>query len=429
MNGFFLSDNQLLCDDLPLEALAAEYGTPLYVYSAARVRANLARVAGAFAALDAQVRYAIKANGNLALLRLLAAGGCGFDAVSGGEIYRALQADADPARIAFAGAGKTGAELAYALEAGVGCLIVEAPDELARAAALAAAAGTPARVALRLNPGVHAHTHAHLDTGHAGSKFGIPFDAAVALFAEHARYAPLVLDGVHVHIGSQNMDTAATVAAARQALALVAAARAAGAPVTRLDLGGGFPVAYRPDESVPGPEVFAQALAPLLAGQGLELLIEPGRALVADAGALIVTVQSVKEVGGTRVVVVDGGMNDLLRPALYGAYHHIVPVEPPSAPFGDADRMQTPHGGPLEPADVAGPICESADYFGRARPLPPLAPGDRLAVLTAGAYGMSMASQYNARPRPAEVLVDGGAARVVRRRETWDDLVAHERGA
>jgi diaminopimelate decarboxylase len=423
--GFTRAGGALQCEGVALAELAARFGTPLYVYSRARIESDHDRLAAAFAPLGGRLHFAIKANGNLALLALLAARGCGFDAVSGGEVYRALRAGADPARVALAGAGKTDAELDYALEAGVGRLIVEARDELARLEALAARraqgstqAGEPAgrrrpRVALRLNPGVHAHTHRHLDTGHPGSKFGIEMDEAAALFAAWRDYPHLQLDGVHVHIGSQNDDPGATVQAVREALALIAAGRAAGAAVTSLDIGGGFPVAYRAGDDAPGPEVFAAALAPLLAGQGLEeLLVEPGRALVAAAGVLLVRVVSVKHSAGARIVVVDGGMSDLIRPALYDAYHAIVPV---AAPAGE-----------LSPADVAGPICESADYLGRARPLPALAPGDLLAVLHTGAYGMSMASNYNARPRPAEVLVAGATARLIRRRERWEDLVALE---
>ena len=267
---------------------------------------------------------------------------------------------------------------------------------------------------LRLNPDVHAQTHRHLDTGHSGTKFGMDAAEAVALFTNRKRFPHVVLDGVHIHIGSQNCDPAATVAAVREALALVSQARAAGATVTSLDIGGGYPIAYRPGEAatLPAPEAYAQALVPELAGQGLELLIEPGRIIVADAGALVVTVQSLKHNGGRRVVVVDAGMNDLIRPALYDAHHEIAAA--------------TPRMGLGGLSDVAGPICESADYFGRERMLPPLAVGDCLVILHAGAYGMSMASNYNARPRPAEVLVAGATAPLARRRETWEDLIAQE---
>lgn len=414
MIGFSVHDGQWYCDDIPLAGLAAEHGTPLYVYSRTQLVANYRRIAAAFAPLGAHVHYAVKANGNLSVLRALAEQGCGFDAVSGGEVFRALEAGADPAGIAFAGAGKTAAELAYAVEVGVGRMIVEAADELMRLEAVAARQNRKPHASLRLNPDVHAQTHRHLDTGHAGTKFGMDAAEAAALFAGRERFPHVVLDGVHIHIGSQNCDPAATVAAVREALALVAQARAAGAAVTSLDIGGGYPIAYRPGEAatIPAPEAYAQALVPELAGQGLELLIEPGRIIVADAGALVVTVQSLKHNGGRRVVVVDAGMNDLIRPALYDAYHEIAAA--------------TPRMGLGELSDVAGPICESADYFGRERMLPPLLVGDCLVILHAGAYGMSMASNYNARPRPAEILVAGATAHLARRRETWEDLIAQE---
>ena len=414
MIGFSVHNGQWYCDDIALAALAAEHGTPLYVYSRTQLVANYRRITAAFAPLGAHVHYAVKANGNLSVLRALAEQGCGFDAVSGGEVFRVLEAGADPAGIAFAGAGKTGAELAYAVEVGVGRLVVEAADELARLEAIAAHQNRRPHASLRLNPDVHAQTHRHLDTGHSGTKFGMDAAEALALFTDRAHFPHVVLDGVHIHIGSQNCDPAATVLAVREALALVAQARAAGAAVTSLDIGGGYPIAYRPSEvaTIPGPEAYAQALAPELAGQGLELLLEPGRIVVADAGALAMTVQSVKHNGGRRVVVVDAGMNDLIRPALYDAHHEIVAA--------------VPRAGAEEPADIAGPICESADYFGRERPLPPVAVGDCLVILHAGAYGMSMASNYNARPRPAELFVDGATVHLARRRETWEDLIAQE---
>lgn len=401
----------LSCGPVRLADLAREHGTPLYVYSAEALRANYRRLATAFAPLQPKICYAVKANGNLSLLRLLRAEGAGFDIVSGGELFRALRAGANPADIVFAGVGKTDAELAEALAAGVGWFNVESADEAARLSALAVDRGQVARVALRLNPGVDPDTHHHIRTGGAHSKFGIPVAEALALAAEWERLPGLRLRGAHIHIGSQVPGPAATLQALDVALDFIA--RVPG--IDTLDVGGGFPVRYAPGQDLPGIEAFAAPIVDrLLPWLGrLHFHLEPGRYLVANTGALLATVHAVKIVGGRRTLVVDAGMNALLRPALYDAYHTVAPLgRDPAAP--------------TVPTDVVGPICESADVLARDRALPPLGPGDRLAILDTGAYGFSMASQYNAQPRPAEVLVDGATARVIRRRERYDDLVALE---
>ncbi|HLF29106.1 MAG TPA: diaminopimelate decarboxylase [Anaerolineae bacterium] len=397
------------CQDAPLTDLAPRFGTPLYVYSKQRLAANYRRVSLAFAALGARVCYSVKANGNGAILRLLREWGSGFDVVSGGELYRSLHIGAEPERIVFAGVGKTEAELRFAIESRVGWINVEAREELEALDAIAAALGRRPRVALRLNPAVEADTHHHIATGGRRSKFGIDRDEAGRLLADAARFAQLDLAGLHIHIGSQLASPQATVAAVRTALTLIERYR-----LPMLDIGGGFPVDYHPGDSIPLPEpsAFAEALTPWLRDRGLELLIEPGRSIVADAGLLLTRVLNVKQRAGRQIVVVDAGMNDLLRPALYDAYHPIVPLDP----------------GPGEPVatDVVGPVCESADAFARDRALPPLKRGDLLAITHAGAYGMAMSSNYNSRPRPAEVLIDGASVALIRRRETLEDLVATE---
>jgi diaminopimelate decarboxylase len=412
---FEYRDGQLHCGPLPLAALAREHGTPLYVYSGDGVRARYRRLAAAFAPLQPRICYAVKANFSLALLALLRAEGAGFDIVSGGELYRALAAGADPARIVFAGVGKTAAELEAALAAGIGWFNVESRHELERLSALAVQRGQVATVALRLNPGVAPDTHHHIQTGSRGSKFGLPVPEALAL----ARRAPAGgLPGVrrrraHIHIGSQVPTPAPTLAAID--VALDAMRQAPG--LDTLDLGGGFPVAYRETDRFPSIEEFAAPIVARLQAPGgpPHVHVEPGRYLVASAGVLVATVQAVKDVAGRRTLVVDAGMHTLLRPALYDAYHRVLPLRAaPSAP-------------PV-PTDVVGPICESADVLAADRALPPLEPGDQLALMDAGAYGFSMASQYNSQPRPAEVLVEGGSARLVRRRETYADLVALESG-
>jgi diaminopimelate decarboxylase len=412
MPAFEYQNGQLCCGVVCLSAVADEYGTPLYVYSAEAVRANYRRLAAAFAPLRPMICYAVKANFNLALMRLLLEEGAGFDIVSGGELYRALRVGAEPERIVFAGVGKTEAEQAAGLEAGVGWFNVESADELARLDALAAARGRRARVALRLNPDVTPDTHHHIQTGGARNKFGLAPAEALAL-AEQARreYAAIDLRGVHIHIGSQVPNADSTLEALEVALDF--AAQVPG--LDTLDLGGGFPVAYRESDQFPSIEEFAAPivarLLPLVGHWHFHL--EPGRFLVANAGALLATVQAVKDIGGRRTLVVDAGMHTLLRPALYDAYHQAVAL----AEHGDREPIEQ---------DIVGPICESADVLARERRLPPLALGERLALLDTGAYGFSMASQYNSQPRPAEVLVDGGTARLVRRRERYDDMIEHE---
>ena len=410
MPSFIYRHAQLHCDQIALNDLATEHGTPLYVYSALAIRANYRRLARAFAPLDPLICFAVKANFNLALLRLLKEEGAGFDIVSGGELFRALRAGAGPARIVFAGVGKTDAELNEALIANVRWFNVESADEAARLNLLAAAAGRRATVGLRLNPGVDPDTHHHIRTGGAGSKFGIPVPEALALAAGWDRFPALDLRGVHIHIGSQVPDASPTLAALEVALDFAGQVPS----IDHLDLGGGFPVPYNDDDRYAPIEDFAAPivarLRPLAGRYSFHL--EPGRYLVASAGVLLATVQAVKDVAGRRTLILDAGMQTLLRPALYDAYHRALPLREPAAA--------------TVPTDLAGPICESADVLARDRALPPLRPGERLALLDAGAYGFSMASNYNSQPRPAEVLVDGGAARLIRRRETYADLVLLE---
>ncbi len=403
---FDLIDNRLYCGSVSLSELAQQVGTPYYVYNLDRVRANYRRLAQAFAPLNASIHYSLKANANLTIIRALLAEGAGLDAVSGGEIYRALAAGADPARIVFAGVGKTAAELEYGLAQGIGCFNVESGHELKRLNDLAQARDIMAAVALRLNPAVQAQTHHYIATGHAAAKFGISDADARAILANADQYPALQIHGLHVHIGSQLGSTAETAEAARHALQIVDDFPA----IRQLNMGGGFPVAYN-NEQYPPVEAFAEALTDVLSGYPLAIGLEPGRYIVADAGALVVEVQYVKQVDGQRIIVTDGGMTELIRPALYGALHPV--------------RALTPSG-PESIAQVVGPICESADVLHPGALLPEVAPGDKLAILMAGAYGASMGSTYNARPRPPEIVVEGAGWCVARRRETWQDLLTLE---
>jgi diaminopimelate decarboxylase len=400
----------LHCDDVPVSDILAQVGTPVYIYSLRRALNNLQRVQAAFSELDAHIHYSAKANANLAVLRALIEAGAGIDAVSAGEIHRALVAGAAPEDIVFAGVGKTPNELAFALEKGVGWFNVENVAECGLIDAIARRLDcSPPRVALRFNPDITASTHPHIATGHGGAKFGLTAEVIRDLLNRQQDYPHIQFMGIHIHIGSQLHDTDATRRAVEAALELIA-------PYPHLrtvNIGGGLPVAYHPAEEIPSWEDFAQTLAPLL--KDYTVLLEPGRSIIADAGILVVTTLYVKQQAGQTFIVIDGSMAELIRPALYQAHHEIIPVIEPD---GDERR----------PAQVVGPVCETTDVLGRDVMLPVIAPGEPLAALTAGAYGMVMASNYNQRPRPPEVVMlpDGRHWQVVRRRETWDDLLRLE---
>lgn len=404
-----MTDAGLLIDGVRADEIAAVVGTPVYIYSLPRAIHNLHTLRSAFqgAGIDVHVHYSAKANGSLAVLRALIAQGAGIDAVSGGEIYRALHAGAPADHIVFAGVGKTTADLRYAIEQGVGWINIENEAEADRIEAIAAAVNVRVRCALRFNPQVAANTHRHIATGHGAAKFGLTADAITRVLKRATALPHLDFEGIHIHIGSQLHDTEATRKAVQTTLNLIAPYP----HIRTLDIGGGFPVAYHEGESLPTAADFAHALADLLAGY--TVVIEPGRSVIADAGVLLTQVEYVKDHGGHRFVIVDAGMTEIMRPALYEAHHSIVPVGYPL----DADA-------PL--ADLVGPVCESTDVLARHVPLGDCQPGDVLAILTAGAYGMVMANNYNARPRPAEVVVDETGWRVSRRRETLDDLLRHE---
>lgn len=403
---FHYQNGQLYADGVSLVEIAAQVGTPCYVYSRDRALANLRRVQLAFP--GAEIHYSLKANANLALVRVLAAAGAGFDAVSGGEIFRAVQAGVDPAQIVFAGVGKTEAELAYALDSAIGWFNVESAGELARLAALAQTKGKRPRVALRLNPDVWADTHHYIATGHAAAKFGIPVEEARRLLNDYGESPFVSIEAIHIHIGSQLGTVERTVEAFQAVLPLFDAYP----QLQALNIGGGLPVSYT-GESVPSVEAFAAALKACLKGRSIRLLMEPGRYIIADAGVLLIQVEYIKPAHDGIIAVTDTGMTELIRPALYGATHHAMPLREPATP----ERVNT---------HIVGPICESADVLRANIALPHLNPGDLLAMMHAGAYGAVMGSTYNARPRPPEVLVEGTTWRIVRRRETWDDLIAFE---
>ncbi len=403
----------LRADGVSLEALARRHGTPLFVYSARTVRERLDALRRAFRRREPLVCYAMKANPCRALAAVLAREGAGADIVSGGELARALRAGFDPRRTVFSGVGKTEAEMAAGLRAGLLAFNVESAEELDALARVSGRLGRVAPVSVRLNPDVNARTHPHITTGRAENKFGVETAEALRLYARAARDRRLRVVGVQCHIGSQITQAEPFRRAARALARVVARLQAQGIRLQHADIGGGLGITYK-DERPLAPAALARALEETFAPwPEMRLLLEPGRYLVAEAGILLTRVLYRKKTAKRRFIVVDGAMTDLPRPALYGAWH---PVE--------AVRTRP---GPRRRADVVGPVCESGDFLARARLLPPLERGDLLAVGKAGAYGFAMSSQYNSRPRSAEVLVDGGRARLARRRETLKDLIAAER--
>jgi len=410
---FALKNGALHAEALPLSEIAERFGTPCYVYSRAALEAALDEFQQELADTDALVCYAVKANANLAVLDVFARRGAGFDIVSTGELKRALAAGGDPRKIVFSGVGKTAAEMEFALATGILCFNVESAPELDRLNAVAGRLGKPAPVSLRVNPNVDAKTHPYISTGLKENKFGVAYEDALALYRHAAALPHLAVTGIDCHIGSQLLDPAPFAEALDKILLLVDQLAAEGIRLHHIDLGGGLGIRYR-DEAAPSVASYLRPLLAKLAGRGLKVLLEPGRRLVGNAGLLLTQVEYLKPGEVKNFAIVDAAMNDLARPALYDAWHDIVPVAPRSA-------QETPE----KSWEIVGPICESGDFLGHDRTLA-LQPGDLLAVMSAGAYGMAMSSNYNTRPRVAEVMVDGKAAHLVRRRETVEDLYALE---
>jgi len=411
-------DFELFCDRVPLTELAERYATPLYVYSATTIRERLAAFEKAFRDVPHTICYSVKANSNLSILRLLARQGCAFDVVSGGELERVLAADRRAARkVVFSGVGKSRGEMTAALKAGILLFNVESESELIALAECAARLRKTARIALRVNPDVAADTHPYISTGLHKHKFGVPITSARALYAKAAAAPYLKVAGVSVHIGSQITDVAPFAEAGERVADLVRELRADGHSVDYVDTGGGLGIAYQGRDLKFADYVaeYALAVTKPLRGLHVHLLLEPGRSIVGPAGVLLTSVLYRKENDGKRFLVVDAAMNDLIRPALYGAYHEIVPV---------LQSQESP--AKKEIVDVVGPVCESGDFFARDRELSRVEEGDLLAILDAGAYGMVLASNYNTRTRPAEVLVSGKSVKLIRRREKVRELYSAE---
>ncbi len=413
--GLWRRAGELVCDEVSLTSIADAVGTPTYVYSATAVRSAYTRLATALAGLPVHIHYAMKANSNLALLRVVRECGAGVDVVSSGELYRARTAGFDGAHIVFAGVGKTRMDLEFALDAGVGCINVESEEELELLSAVADSRGAVAPVSLRINPGVVNVTagHAYIATGEEGTKFGIPIGRGLAAAHRAASLPGIALIGLDMHIGSQIAELSAFEDAQQRLRALLDAVRAGGITTVRtIDVGGGFPVAYFDGEPVADLDGFARVLRQTFGDAGVDIIVEPGRFLVAESGVLLTRVLYRKESGSKRFMIVDAGMNDLLRPSHYEAHHEIETVLP-----SVESAVQV---------DVVGPVCESGDFLALDRAMPDVSGGALLAVRNAGAYGFVMSSTYNSRPRPAEVLVDGDRWGVVTVRESLDELVRGE---
>jgi len=465
MDHFRYQKGELHCEGVAAARIAEAVGTPAYVYSAATLADHYDAVTQAFRSLNPLICYSIKSCANVHICRLLRQRGAGFDVVSGGELVRAIEAGGDPDKIVFAGVGKTDAEIGQAIDAGVGLFNVESEAELDNLIAIAGGRRRTVDAALRVNPDVDPRTHTYTATGLKESKFGVDIVRARAVFQHYAAEGAVRLRGLHLHIGSPVNSVDPYVEAIRKGLSLIDDLRRDGLAIDTLDIGGGFGAHYKAAEAPPAIE-YAEAIVPLLAGRGLRIIMEPGRSIAANAGILLTRVLYVKKSGERAFVIVDAGMNDLIRPALYDAYHFIWPVRPPAGMEPARGEMtQTPTAaypnraatacplrreamsrvrerspnegvGPQESClnasdlsvvDVVGPVCESGDFLAKDRPMPPVARGDLLAVFSAGAYGMVMASNYNSRPRPPEVLAEGDSFRLIRRRETYDDLLAPER--
>jgi len=427
MDYFRYEDGRLFAEGVAVETIAAEVDTPVYIYSKATFLDHLRKVQQAYNELDTTVCYSVKACGNINILKFMAEAGSGFDIVSGGELYRVIQAGGNPSRVVYAGVGKTDKEIIEALEAGIAYFNIESEQELENLISICRKTGKQTRAALRVNPDVDPKTHLYTTTGKKETKFGVDIERARRVFADFGKEEVVRLCGIHIHLGSAGHTVEPYIEAVGKTLNLVDQLRRDGFDIEVLDIGGGYGADYATGIA-PAADDYAAAIVPLVKGKNLKLILEPGASIAANAGILITRVLYRKTGGTKKFVIVDAGMNDLIRPPLYGAFHFIWPVnvKPELVPPRREKDLHLPC---TEVVDVVGPICESADFFAKDRSLPPLKRGDLISIFTAGAYGFSMSSNYNARPRAAEVLVDGDKWQVIRRRESYEDLVSLERKA
>ena len=410
MTAFSLNNGQLYAESVALSGVAERFGTPCYLYSRAALEAAFDEFRQELDGIDSMICYAVKANSNIAVLNVFARLGAGFDIVSLGELKRVLAAGADPKKIVFSGVGKSAAEMAFALETGIYCFNVESAPELDRLNAVAGKLGKKAPISLRVNPNVDAKTHPYISTGLKENKFGVAYEDALTTYKKAAGLPNLEVTGIDCHIGSQLLDPAPFAEALEKLLQLIDQLRVNGIELRHIDLGGGLGIRYK-DEDEPSVKSYLQPLLHELKGRGLKIMLEPGRRLVGNAGVLLTRVEYLKPGEAKNFAIIDAAMNDLARPALYDAWHDIVPV--------------VPRAGATQDWEIVGPICESSDFLGHKRALN-IEPGDVLAVMSAGAYGMAMSSNYNTRARAAEVMVDGAEVHLIRRRETIEELYALE---
>ena len=410
MTAFSLNNGQLYAESVPLSGVAERFGTPCYLYSRAALEAAFDEFRQELDGIDSMICYAVKANSNIAVLNVFARLGAGFDIVSLGELKRVLAAGADPKKIVFSGVGKSAAEMAFALETGIYCFNVESAPELDRLNTVAGKLGKKAPISLRVNPNVDAKTHPYISTGLKENKFGVAYEDALTTYKKAAELPNLEVTGIDCHIGSQLLDPAPFAEALEKLLQLINQLRVNGIELRHIDLGGGLGIRYK-DEDEPSVKSYLQPLLHELKGRGLKIMLEPGRRLVGNAGVLLTRVEYLKPGEAKNFAIIDAAMNDLARPALYDAWHDIVPV--------------VPRAGATQDWEIVGPICESSDFLGHKRALN-IEPGDVLAVMSAGAYGMAMSSNYNTRARAAEVMVDGAEVHLIRRRETIEGLYALE---
>ena len=425
MDFFNYRNGRLFAEDVDIEKVAESVGTPVYIYSKATILDHFEKIKKAFAKLDTTICYSIKACGNINILKILAEADSGFDIVSGGELYRAQQAGADMKKVVFAGVGKTDREITAALKAGVGYFNIESEAEFENLIALAKQAGIKTKAALRVNPDVDPKTHKHITTGTKETKFGVDIKQAEEVFAQYGKNDYVNLCAVHVHLGSGGKTIDPYCEAVEKILPLIEKLRGKGFKIEALDLGGGYGADYQTD-TVPTAANYAGGIVPLLKDKNLKLILEPGKSIVANAGLLLTKVLYLKQGGGKKFVIVDAGMNDLIRPCLYDAFHFIWPakVEKRFSYLKRTDKLDIKG---LEFVDIVGPICEGTDFFAKDRAVPPVKRGDLISIFTAGAYGFTMASNYNARPLPAEVLVDGKDFKVIRKRQSYEEMIAPEK--
>ncbi len=412
MHYFQYRGDELYAEEVPLRKLAEKYGTPLYVYSYNTLKRHVNAYREAFKDIRHILCYAVKANSNIHILKLIKSMGGGADIVSGGELFRALKAGINPKRIVYAGVGKKDEEIRFALESGILMFNVESSSELERINTIAGEMNLKAPIALRINPHIDAKTHPYISTGLKKHKFGIPLEDAIENYILASKMKNIKIMGIHKHIGSQILEISPFVDALKSILSMVDELKKRNINIRYLDIGGGLGISYRAEEDSLYPHELSRAIKPYLRNRDITLIIEPGRSIVGNAGVLLTKVLYIKDTGKKRFIIVDAGMNDLIRPSLYDAYHEIIPV-----------KRHNENG---SVSDVVGPICESGDFLARGRKIPDVSPGEYLCVMSAGAYGFSMSSNYNSRPRPAEVMVNGKKDYLIRKRETYDDLIRQE---